>query len=83
MAIKRLAGLAVVGLAMWAGIAWAVVSMASAEDSTQEVVVPCPTDSTLCETDVSPEMVKVPCPSEDSCAVDYHDGAYHITQVVP
>jgi hypothetical protein len=54
---------AVVGGAMWAGIAWAVVSMASAEDSTQEVVVPCPT--------------------EDSCSVDYHDGAYHITRVVP
>jgi hypothetical protein len=61
MTLKRLAGLAVVGLAMWAGIAWAVVSMASAEDST----------------------VVVPCPTEDSCAVDYHDGAYHITPVVP
>jgi hypothetical protein len=51
----------VAGGAMWAGIAWAVVSMASAEDST----------------------VVVPCPTEDSCAVDYHDGAYHITRVVP
>jgi uncharacterized protein with FMN-binding domain len=53
---------AVVGLAMWAGIAWAVVSMASAEDSTDTVV---------------------PCPTEDSCGVDYRDGAYHITPVVP
>ncbi len=23
------------------------------------------------------------CPTEDSCAVDYRDGAYHITPVVP
>jgi hypothetical protein len=59
---RRLAGLAVVGLAMWAGIAWAAVSLASAEDSTDTVV---------------------PCPTEDSCSVDYHDGAYHITPVVP
>lgn len=63
MTIKRLVSLTVVGAAMWAGIAWAVVSMASAEDSTQEVVVPCPT--------------------EDSCSVDYRDGAWHITQAVP
>lgn len=62
MTVKRLVGACVLGLAMWAGIAWAVMSMASAEDSTDTVV---------------------PCPTEDSCAVVYHDGAYHITQVTP
>jgi hypothetical protein len=23
------------------------------------------------------------CPHEDSCSVDYHDGAWHVTRVVP
>lgn len=25
------------------------------------------------------DTTSVPCPTEDSCAVDYHDGAYHVT----
>ena len=45
--------------------------------------VPCPTDSTLCGTEVSPQMVRVPCPSEDSCVPDYHDGAWTIVPVTP
>jgi hypothetical protein len=23
------------------------------------------------------------CPTEDSCAIDYHDGGWHITEVTP
>lgn len=23
------------------------------------------------------------CPTEDSCSVDYHDGAWHVTEVTP
>ncbi len=33
-----------------------------------------------------PETVKVTgvhCPSEDSCEVDYRDGAWHVTEVAP
>lgn len=29
------------------------------------------------------DTTSVPCPSEDSCTVDYRDGAYHVTEVVP
>lgn len=31
----------------------------------------------------SKDTVVVPCPTEDSCAVDYRDGAWHITPVTP
>jgi hypothetical protein len=27
--------------------------------------------------------IAVPCPTEDSCAVDYIDGAWHITPIEP
>lgn len=29
------------------------------------------------------DSTSVPCPSEDSCTVDYRDGAYHIEPVIP
>lgn len=30
-----------------------------------------------------PPPPPVSCPTEDSCVVDYHDGAYHIIPVTP
>jgi hypothetical protein len=37
--------------------------------------------------DLTPQQVDAPasvsCPTEDSCAVDYRAGAWHITKVVP
>ena len=32
---------------------------------------------------VADDETVVPCPTEDSCVVDYQDGAYHIEQVTP
>lgn len=30
------------------------------------------------------DLMRVPdCPSEDSCTIDYHDGAWHIAKDVP
>lgn len=81
MSIKRLAGLTVVGLAMWAGIAWAVLGSASAEDST--VVVPCPTEDSCSVDYVIAEYRRITGDTSASPSVDYHDGAYHITPVVP
>jgi len=32
---------------------------------------------------VTVEVTGVDCPTEDSCTVDYYDGAWHVTEVQP
>lgn len=39
--------------------------------------------ATVVEPAGSKDTVVVPCPTEDSCALDYRDGAWHITPVIP
>jgi len=82
MKVRQLVAACAAGLVLWAtGFGAAVVLSDVLTGQDEDVQPHCPTDSTPCK--VSPTSVQVPCPTEDSCELDYRDGAWHITPTVP